>query len=668
MARLMVDDSPSFRIRRSTTSPNGFVSDVDPGVKAHLVELNGLLKKRVLPSADPRAAAVGAAAAGGAIAIAAPGRGKARGRGKGKVDAQAAVVKMLRLNLAAKKTPKPSGAKSSWQAKSLADFLFTTKENPKGRLCNLSEHIDQTATLSQLKYNFLDEIKEKWATVDYNARTVLEDYPYITDYLIAYAYYIKNVRDVAALKHFIVDNPSGTQCIADYAAISATRELIDREQLKVADYNDDDGTFVENLNDPPILLSVGSFGKAVRAKIQEFVFDTDEELIIDQAKLGTLPPGIKPILVKYIQQSPIPINKDNARLYLPHIVMQIMRMKGPTAAAIDPAPADDDFRVQFQDDSSVAVEINKSAVRCAAQLYHTMVLGDELDVFGAVNYLTNRRLFRNGGIRIESRQLRNDIQSYVLSNEFIDLKNGQRNERTRPAERQMFHRLVFDQGDAKVPDDLYTNEEFKQLWKVLMLESARYLERAQASVNPESFVSRQNVMQAVEDLQYNLSSRCTGMATMMGPIADAELNFVLERILKHPEIIQQIVPEGGTWKQAIDKLNAEQRKRPGTAATLYNKARLGQGIIDAIADYTAEAFEDDGIFGDFISKVDAFIITQSILQRPKFPMLKEEHEEAEHDGDAETSDMPPHMAPYMAPNMGPVEAANGAQHPDEWDF
>jgi len=143
---------------------------------------------------------------------------------------------------------------------------------------------------------------------------------------------------------------------------------------------------------------------------------------------------------------------------------------------------------------------------------------------------------------------------------------------------------------------------------------------------------------------------------------------VLERILKHPEIIQQIVPEGGTWKQAIDKLNAEQRKRPGTAATLYNKARLGQGIIDAIADYTAEAFEDDGILSAFISKVDAFITTQSILQRPKFPMLKEEHEEAEHDGDAETSDMPPHMAPYMAPNMGPVEAANGAQHPDEWDF
>ena len=149
----------------------------------------------------------------------------------------------------------------------------------------------------------------------------------------------------------------------------------------------------------------------------------------------------------------------------------------------------------------------------------------------------------------------------------------------------------------------------------------------------------------------------------MAPIVDAELNFVLERILKHREIVKQVVPEGGTWKRVVDKLNVEQRKRPGTAATLYNKAKLGQGIIDAIAEYTAAGFRARRVFSAFISKVDAFITTQSILQRRKFPLPKHRGERGGrgHDpGDGEVASMAP----------GGVTAAPGRRRtkPDEWDF
>jgi hypothetical protein len=631
--------SSAFRIRRSNGATIGFANQVDPLVKMHLDELNLLLGLPVFPID------VGATV-----------------KAKAVVESSDEVARLLSLPLTPKKTPKERNAPSAWANDSLAAFMAARIKKPAKY--SISDHIDQTAQLAQLKYAFLDAMQDNWSAFGYNARAVLEHYSCITDFLTAYAYHLMNVRDVATLKHFMLNNKSGAHSVLGYVAVSAARSLIDAEQLKVDDYNEDDSPFVARLLKAPLTLSTSAFSPAIRAQIEEFVFDRDEEDIIDHANIGVLPEGIKPLLVKYMQQSPVPITASNAHLFLPNFILQIMRVKGvsdPTAG--DLAPAADEFEVQFEDDSDSSLEINRSAVRCAAQLYHTMVLGEELDVFGAVAYLTQQRLVRNGGLRIESKLLRADIKSYVLSNKFIDLKTGQLDDRTRPAERQMFQRQVFDHGDAQVPSDLFMNDEFKQLWKVLMLESARYLQSAQASVNPESFVSRQNVMQAVEDLQYNLSSRCTGMATLMAPVADAELNFVLNRILKHGEIIKQVVPEGGTWKQVLDKLNAEQHKSPGSAATLYNKARLGQGIINAIADYTPAAFEDDRIFSDFISKVDAFITTQSILQRPKHGGMR--HRQANND-DAhhpdESAPMPDESHAEPAPGA-PATPAGG-----EWDF
>ncbi len=41
-------------------------------------------------------------------------------------------------------------------------------------------------------------------------------------------------------------------------------------------------------------------------------------------------------------------------------------------------------------------------------------------------------------------------------------------------------------------------------------------------------------MQAVEDLQYDLSAHCIGMATVATPMIYAELNFIIRRFLMHP--------------------------------------------------------------------------------------------------------------------------------------
>jgi len=112
------------------------------------------------------------------------------------------------------------------------------------------------------------------------------------------------------------------------------------------------------------------------------------------------------------------------------------------------------------------------------------------------------------------------------------------------------------------------------------------------------------------------------MATVISPALDAELNFILERLLKHDEVLQQVLPEGGNWKRAVDKLNQERRRPAGSAMTLYNKAVLGKDIIEMIANYVPSDFERNSAFSDFIGKVDAYITTQSMPFPRIFPCLR----------------------------------------------
>jgi hypothetical protein len=692
------EDTSTFRIRRSILKTNGIGSEVDQNVSRLLKEIEELLGKPVFgrsnasakPAAKRKAAAVApvtaspTAAAGvtgaaspsattmgapAALAGAAAAPASAAG-GVGVSSAPIEIRNFFNLVLSAKHSPKGAGDVTSWDSGSLGDVL--TLASAKSGY-SLSDHIDKTPPLAKLKYYVAGDIRDNWKTISFNSCAVLEDHPNIQDYLIAYAYYKLNIVEEDALRHVIINNRAGTRVFSDYAAVSAARYLIEQEQLKVEDYNKTSGKFTKQLIERGLPLSSVSFEKSLRDEIREFMFDRDEEDIIRKATIfPMLPPDLLPDLIKYLQHSPLrpQITEKTIDLYLPSIAVQLLRQSTVPSFGTVPTVADQSYHVQFEDDSQdAAIEVSKEAVLFASQLYHGMVLGDELDVFGAVHYLAHRRMNVFGGMRIKDRTLRDDLQRYVFDNRYLDL--GDRSQsppptpiekfRTRPAERQMFHRQVFDEGTAEMPEDMLVNRDFKRLWKVLMLEAARYLDRAQASLNPDSYVSRQNVMQAVEDLQYNLSTHCTGMATVISPALDGELNFILERILKHDEVLQQILPEGGNWKRAVDKLNQERRRPAGSAMTLYNKAVLGKDIIEMIANYVPSDFERNSVFSGFIGKVDAYITTQSILQRSLKPML-EFHEEEEA-ADSSDTEMPHVMPPeQMKPSNGSSASA------DEWDF
>lgn len=653
----------AFRLKRPLITTSGFVSDLDTTVKSQLDELNEILGRRIFRRETTREEQIEVAAesfAKGFVTELNEEGFQAAADADPQITVERSSVEpdiqeLLGRPLTPKRIPGNTWAEDSLVAR------FREEDEADDNI-TLSEYIDLTPRLSKVKYAFQASLAAGWFGLDYNTKAVLDGYPAIADYLIAYAYHVMDLREASGVKSFILSNKAGTKNVANYAAVSAARQLVDKEQLNVPNVNDDASAVVRALRAKALTLSSTSFKSAARKIINQFVFDAAYYQLIEGANIGKIPESIKPLLVQYIKASPVPITAQNVNFFLPLFITQI---QGTTEVAdvaeTDVEESDKDFEVQFIEDDESRLQISKSAVRCAAQLFYAMTVGDELDVFNIVNFFTHKYLIR-GAIEIQDHRLREDLQNYVFSNRFYNLKSKKYEDRTRPAERQMFYRQVFNYGNVQTTDDLIPNQEFPRLWKVLILESAKYLERAQASPNPDSFVSRQNVMQAVEDLQYNLSTHCSGMANVITPLIYAELDFVIRRIFMHPEVLRQVVPAGGTWWRVVEQLYMMMKNVRPRATVVYNKAKLGHDIIRSIAEYNPPTFEDDKNFSAFISNVDAFITTQSILQDSLSDSLRrqdaEEEEEAEQDG-----------SPSMYTN-GNGAASNGAQNGggDEWDF
>ena len=643
LIRLNSSAVSAFRIRRPPITTNGFSSDVNSDVGAQLADLNQLLGKRVfkdgllLPGAN----------------FVAP----AKPLPKKSLDP----VEVLNEPL----TPKRIFGNKRWADDSLADRLEDAVVDSGD--ATLSELIDSTPDLSRLQLAFRQELMDTWSTLGADARTVLDDrYAAIRDYLVAFAYVVRNLKTVDDIKGFVLNSTAGVQNIAQYAVVGAAREIIHRKNLNVEKPNEDDSQVVKDIKAGAPALTSATFEAAILDIVGKLTTDSKFADILESAKrIADIPDDLKPKLIRAMKASPVEIDKGNIDTFLPYLLAEVVDSKSLASdGTFGSALSDSTFDITFLEDDKSAVQVSAGAVKCAAMLYYAMIAGDELEVFNVINYFTHKYLIR-GNIEILDEQLRSDLQGYVFSDKFTDPDTGRVLDKTRAAERHMFYRQVFNYGRGQVTEDLIVNGQFNRLWKVLMLESANYLERAQASLNPDSYVSRQKVMQAVEDLQYNLSTSCTGMANVITPLIYAEFNFVVKRILQSDEVIRQIAPQGGTWWRVVERLYMEMKHARPKVTVLYNKARYGSSIIEAVADYTPAMFEDDAKFSDFISLVDAFITTQSILQESLTDDIRGGDED---DGEEPSGRKPTAWAGYPAdaghfPGMpampGPSGHANG---------
>jgi len=654
------DRGSAFRLQRLSLLDGSFATALDPDVEKQLARLDDLLGKRVL-NAIVDEEEEGEDAGNGADAAPA---------GDGTTIERLLARPLLPWR------PKAEVLQQGWPKDSLADYLAKAKDDPK-RL-SLADYVnDGDPELAEVKYDVQDQLQSSRWRLDPNARAVLEGRDHIRDYLIARAWHVARIREADSMVHYLLANRAGVKAIVDYAAVSAARAIVEARRLKVPDYHEDGKAFSERVKAKSPSFAKAAFAGAVDDIARDIMYNADAGKLIDDANFGVFPPQIRLKLISLVQTSPIPITSGNVKYFLPHFIA--LAYDQEPALADEPIEAtgeDRGWQVQFQDSIDQEVDVDRDAVRYAAQLFHGMVMGDELQLFEAVDYLIHSRMVVGGGMSAADRAVRADLKLYALSNKFRDLgAPGQPIEdRTRASERQMFARAVFDQGGGELMEGMERNTEFRSLWQVLMLESARYLDRAQESYNPDSFVSKQNVMQAVEDLQYNLSTFCIGWPQVVAPVVDAEINFVLTRFMRNPAVARQILPAGGSWKRIIDKLNAERpkdpkKRPPRAAALLYAKARQGMAIIEAIAEYEPATFEDDRSFSSFISLVDGYITTESKLA-PRRRRRGGEEEDEHHATQEE--DGPPRVSHERVANdddqYAPRADHDTAAGDGGWDF
>lgn len=542
---------------------------------------------------------------------------------------------------------------------------------------SLGEIISSTPAISNLYFEFMRRVDTTYHGLDFNSRILFAydktDFKYsgVVSYMVCCAYFLREISTIDALMNYVTQKKlsfgvNGTyKNIYDYLVTSSTRKIIDTGKHCFSGRDKDDFQIYNTLRNQEISLHSTTFstrldklffeykesGQEYLELIQEWNSDHDNPQIQENEKRSVVQQ-----LKKFNNGSDTIEDEEKLFKLIPSILFQIKSnpsmLIGETNYS-ELMTSDEDFDVEFIVDDQSVTEVNASNVKCAAQLFYSMTLGDELEVFNVVNFLTHKYLVR-GGMEIKDRKLRENLQLYVFSNKFIDSRTNREMEKTRPAERQMFYKQVFNYGNSVTTDDLIVNSEFTRLWKVLIVESAKYLERAQDSPNPMNFVSKQNVMQTVEDLQYNLSMHCSGMVNVITPIIYQELRFVINNILNHEEIRRQVVPAGGSWWKVVENLYAAMRSRRMKTTVVNNKAKIGHDIIRSISEYNPSTFENDRVFGSFISNVDSFITTQSILQESAMEDIKEiDKEEVEMDDTNEKIASNGHV---------PVTAG------DEWDF
>lgn len=475
----------------------------------------------------------------------------------------------------------------------------------------------------------------------------------------------KGFQEEEAIAQFMLetDDGGGTKLLYDYLAEKAVDDIVQTDHLVVAQAQTD--SIKDQLKKAPISFARGVFSERIRKELNAAVFSGTEIGLIEGVSQNlnlNIRPDEYPALVNYIKTSNGAVNPQSANYLIPLALTRLRSNEfNVTTTATSPI-GDSDFSVTYYEDAQAALVVNRENILCAAQIFYVMTLADEMELFNVANRIVTKH-FNSVGIKIPSKESHNMLKLYLFGDSFKDSKDGNIYKRTVPQERWLVYKALFNAGEAQILEGMTVNAEFNEHWEVLMSEVVKYLDKAQLSENPEYFVSRQNIMQAIEDLQYNLSSFCTTMAKIAGPVINAELDFVMKEILQNPEITLRLAPDGSNsvWKVVEHELSAMRQGWAPNVKALYDKARYGDAIIRAIANYSPNQF--DQTFSDFVGLVEAFIIASSKLERTqeeRSSLFPDELEEA------------PGMDGYGGGNgmyeRSPNGSTNGSGSKDDWNF
>ena len=226
-----------------------------------------------------------------------------------------------------------------------------------------------------------------------------------------------------------------------------------------------------------------------------------------------------------------------------------------------------------------------------------------------------------------------------------------RDERSSLEERFMLYKRVLNKGDGKVLEGVVVNEQFPVLWHRLMTEVARFIEKSEEAKDSVDRVSSTRIVQAVADLQYNLTNYSTGLADMQIKEMYGHLKDAFE-IAGDAEILDHYAAgrRKNVWT-VFERVARDQFQIGLNVSALRTVAVEGNRIFNFIADFkTSERLSPfrrsngdiSGTFdrlglGDLVESCERWIVAANELEGVDFGGAASEDDEMEGE-EVETAD------------------------------
>lgn len=413
------------------------------------------------------------------------------------------------------------------------------------------------------------------------------------------------VRDTDGLARYILDNLGDVEQefyeflvkeVAEQADITLTDSRLDLTVRKLRERGLDlggggvdaavlealTGTSRESEWAPFVDTLVRDRGIALNFRRRELVLSTLDRLAVDAG------PNRQALIAQVIDDVTRGSGTDP---------VQLTRPVGRTSAW--------DFQVDLFDSTSGQVVLADN-VRAAGALMWCYDIGERLGVFKLTDALVYR--WWVGLVDFGDADLTSELYRYYKL----------RDERPVEEERFLLYRRILDLGGAPVGERVVINSDFPQLWRSLMEEVALYIDRSESSFRDR--INTQGVVQAIQEIQYNLTERMAGMALtqvteMYNQLRQTEVGTgVLGAldILDHPEVVGQLSSgrRRNQWS-VIERLAKEEFGVSPNVNALRTSAVEGFKVVDYIADFRSGALDEDA-FEDFISSAKAWILAQQL--------------------------------------------------------
>jgi len=293
-----------------------------------------------------------------------------------------------------------------------------------------------------------------------------------------------------------------------------------------------------------------------------------------------------------------------------------------------------DFEVDLFDSTAAQIVLAEN-VRAAGALMWCYDIGERLGVYKLTDALVYR--WWVGLLDFGDTDLTSELYRYYKL----------RDERPTEEERFLLYRRILDVGESPVGDRVVVNEDFPALWRALMEEVATYIDRTESSFRKR--VNRQGVIQAITELQYNLTERMAGMALtqvteMYNQLRQTETDSgVLGGldILGHPEVVGQLASgrRRDQWS-VIERLSKEEFQVSPNVSALRTSAVEGFKVVDFISTFRDGQFDEDD-FDAFIASAKSWILSQQLAGQGLLVDASDTTSDTgEPDGDDSSYDVP----------------------------